>query len=414
MNDPSPGRSDASAALEQALDGSLPGWSLRPVLVWLLARGRLCTDLPVLLGGLGEALVEQGAPLWRLRVSLRTLHPQVRAFGGLWFRGQVASANRVLHEIEHSDAFIGSPIAHVIESGTMFRRDLRRLVEDEDHQALHEVRAEGGTDYLALPVRWRDAVDATLIAVSDADTGFDDTDIVKFTALAECVAPLLATLAMRHTARSLLDTYVGPRTGERVLNGQIQRGDGESIEAALWFSDLRDFTPLSESLEPAKLLATLNAYFELVAAAVTSRGGEILRFIGDAMLIVFPCARGTDAAAACEAALDAAEDAFATLAALNHRRRRAGEAEIRFGVGLHFGTAIYGNVGAPDRLDFTVMGPAVNRTARLESLTKTLGVSMLLSAEFGRHVQAPLRSLGEHPMKGVAGMQPVYALVEEG
>jgi len=184
------------------------------------------------------------------------------------------------------------------------------------------------------------------------------------------------------------------------------------IHAALWFSDLRDFTALTEALPADKVLAMLNAYFEHVDAAVTPRGGEILRFIGDAMLIVFPAQTRREIDAACQAAVEAALDAFSGLATLNHRRRRAGDPEIRFGVGLNVGEVIYGNVGAPARLDFTVMGPAVNRTARLEGLTKSLGVPLLMSAEFVAHLRVPVRSLGAQPMKGVPLPQEVFALEE--
>ena len=205
---------------------------------------------------------------------------------------------------------------------------------------------------------------AGFIVASDAEQGFSDGDIAKFTALARHLAPVLETISNRRIAVTLLDTYLGPRSGRRVLEGKIRRGDGEAIEAAMWFSDLRDFTPLTESLPISDLLQMLNHYFETVSAAVMSRGGEILRFIGDAMLIVFPVDERRTRRQACQAALHAAEDAFASLAPVNLMRRRGGQPEIRFGVGLHVGQVIYGNVGAPERLDFTVMGVAVNRTAR--------------------------------------------------
>jgi len=211
---------------------------------------------------------------------------------------------------------------------------------------------------------------------------------------------------------SLLDTYLGKRTGKKVLSGMIKRGDADIINAALWFSDLRDFTQMTENLPEDKLLKILNDYFEYVAAAVTARGGEILRFIGDAMLIVFPIDERVSRQSACKAAIDAARDAQQSLATHNHRRRRHGENEIRFGVGLNVGEVIYGNVGAPDRLDFTVMGPAVNRTARLESLTKTVGENILVSKEFSDIVDCPMKSLGEHMMKGIEQPQPVYAPTE--
>ena len=190
----------------------------------------------------------------------------------------------------------------------------------------------------------------------------------------------------------------------------IKRGDADVIHAALWFSDLRNFTHLSETLEPDQVLAMLNEYFEFVAAAVTAQGGEILRFIGDAMLIVFPIDENMCIRTACNAAIEAAIDAQDSLAPLNHQRRRHGLPQIEFGVGLNVGEVIYGNVGAPDRLDFTVMGPAVNRTARLESLTKDLGHNILFSREFADLVEQPVRDLGEHEMKGIAGLQKVYAL----
>jgi len=189
----------------------------------------------------------------------------------------------------------------------------------------------------------------------------------------------------------------------------IKRGDADVINAALWFSDLREFTHLTETLPTDQVIELLNEYFEFIAAAVTSRGGEILRFIGDAMLIVFPIDAKVTKKAACIAALESARDAQQTLAALNHQRRRHLQPEIIFGVGLNVGEVIYGNVGAPDRLDFTVMGPAVNRTARLESLTKIIGESILVSKDFSDQVDCPMHYFGEHKMKGIAKPQMVFA-----
>lgn len=388
------------------------GWQVAELAAWLLSETASDWGLPDLIGRVGERMVALGAPLQRMRISFQTLHPQVSARSGLWVRGQPVSMLRVGHEAQLTDAFIGSPIQHVIEHGTAFRRRLDRLDADSDHAVLHEIRAHGGTDYLGLPARIDGNVAGVVGFVSDDPGGFSDEDISKLAAVIKVLTPFLQAISMRDIARSLLETYLGPRTGARVLSGKVRRGDGEVIEAAIWFSDLRDFTALTESLPPARLLGMLNAYFELVAAAVTSRGGEVLRFIGDAMLIVFPVSTTTSAQAACEAALDGAQDAYASLAALNHRRRRAGEPALQFGVGLHVGEVIYGNVGAPERLDFTVMGPAVNRTARLESLTKTLGSSLLMSGEFASRIAAGTHSLGAHAMKGVVTPPEVFTLDE--
>ena len=393
-------------------DSSAP-WSAQDIIAWLAREGRFVAPFERFVAALGERLVSAGVPVWRIRFGLRTLHPQVRAVGVLWTRGRGAQMTRRLHGIEHSDDYLGSPIQHILETGTALRRRLSELDRERDHAVLHSIAAQGGADYLALPLRFNDGIANAFIVVTDRAEGFSDADVTGLETLSDHLSPIVEVFSTRYIARSLLDTYVGHRTGQRVLNGQIKRGDGEIIHAAIWFSDLRDFTPLSENLPPHALLATLNAYFEFVAAAVTARDGEILRFIGDAMLIVFPSEHESDLASACENAIESALDACASLATFNHRRRRAGQPAIRFGVGLHVGKVIYGNVGAPDRLDFTVMGPAVNRAARIEGLTKSLGPSVLMSREFASHVGRPVRSLGSHALKGVADLQEVFALEED-
>lgn len=386
------------------------GWRLAPVVRWLMGEGRFITRLPDFIDATCDRIVRAGLPLWRFRIGFRTIHPQLLAMGVLWVRGHPARVMNARHGIEQSDDYMGSPIQHVFENGEPLRKRLDHLDADNDHSVLHSIARAGATDYLALPLKFSQGGVNVLILATDASAGFSDGDLRDLEDFANYFAPLIEVFATRQLAVSLLDTYVGPRTGQRVLQGTIKRGDGECIFAAMWFSDLRDFTPLTESLSMEELLQTLNEYFELVAAAVTARGGEILRFIGDAMLIVFPSIDKERVGDACTAALESAQDAFSALAALNHRRRRAGRPEIRFGVGLHVGEVIYGNVGAPNRLDFTVMGPAVNRTARLESLTKSVDIPLLMSSEFARQISLPVQSLGRHTMKGVAAPQEVFRL----
>ncbi len=182
----------------------------------------------------------------------------------------------------------------------------------------------------------------------------------------------------------------------------------DRIEAALWFSDLRDSTRLAETLSTVELLATLNAYFEHIAGAVTAEGGEVLRFVGDAMLVIFP-SRGSGLAGACRRAATAANHAVGGLAALNAHVDVS--TTVRFGIGLHVGAAIYGNVGAPDRLDFTVHGPAVNRTARIESMTKQIGVPVLVSEEFATLCGLRTRAIGRYQLEGIAGVIALHELV---
>ena len=402
-----------SSDITRALTDEAADWRLLEVLGWLFTRGRQIEDIVELIQGIGEQLVASGAPVWRVRMAAATLHPQIAALGVTWKRGTTAGGARIAHGFENTSDYQGSPVAYVFETGQPYRRRLEQLDTATEHEILQEIARMGGTDYLALPMNINAGERASALTIaSDRPCGFSDRDIAQLSALFAFVTPVLEVLTTRSLAQNLLDTYVGPRTGSKVLRGSIKRGDAEIIEAALWFSDLRDFTALTETLPLDKLLGTLNAYFEFVAAAVTTRGGEILRFIGDAMLIVFPADREGGISAASENAVDAAIDAFASLAPLNHRRHRQGEPIISFGVGLHVGEVVYGNVGAPDRLDFTVMGPAVNRTARLESLTKTVGVPMLLSKDLARIVSRETRTLGRFPMKGIADPQEVFAIVD--
>ncbi|MDX1376502.1 MAG: adenylate/guanylate cyclase domain-containing protein [Burkholderiales bacterium] len=391
--------------------GRRAAWRAAPIVEWLLREGRLIADPIALIDALAERLIAAGAPVWRLRFGFSSVHPQIAMWGYVWVRGKGAEITRVGHGFQSSEAFIGSPAERLMQTQAPVRVRLDRLAPDA-HRMLHELAEMGGVDYVLLPMRFSDASMTLFGVTTDRRPGFAAADLRKFEALAEALSPVFEVIKLRRVAKTLLDTYVGRRTGERVLRGLVKRGDGETIHAALWFSDLREFTALTETLPARKVLAMLNAYFEHVDAAVRPRGGEILRFIGDAMLIVFPAQTTREVDAACRAAVDAALDAFSNLAALNHRRRRAGEPQIEFGVGLNVGEVIYGNVGAPDRLDFTVMGPAVNRTARLEGLTKTLGVPLLMSAEFAAHLRAPVRSLGAHALQRVPQPQEVFALEE--
>ncbi len=386
-------------------------WDKNAIISWLFRDGRLNANPRSFVERFGRQLIEQGAPVWRIRLGCRTIHPLIASWSVVWSHDMAKAMERVAtHGFTDRAAYIGSPMAHVTKTGTPFRRRLTDLDEERDHRLMFELAAKGATDYLALPLIFSDGSTSNLVVVSDAEDGFTESDVSKFLELGPFIAPVFEVFATRMLARTLLDTYVGRRTGQRVLSGQIKRGDGEIIHAAIWISDLRDFTPLTETLEPKDLLELLNSYFEAVAAAVTARGGEILSFIGDAILVVFPVTASVSRNDACSAAVDAVTDALAGLAATNMRRTRSNLPTIDFGVGLHLGEVIYGNVGAPDRLDFTVMGPAVNRTARLESLTKQLGNPLLMSGEVAGSISQETVSLGFHDLKGIAQQQEVYAL----
>jgi len=384
-------------------------WSVQPVIDWLLREGRLETDPVALVNALAEHLLRAGAPLWRMRLGFFTIHPQLAAWAHIWTRGAGTHVERVPQGVQKTGAYIGSPAQRMVESGAPVRFRLDRLAAT-DHPVLHELAAAGGRDYILLPLQFSDGSRNVMALATDRARGFSRRDLGNFERLRHPLAAVLEVAATHRAAQTLLDTYVGHRTGRRILRGQIQRGAADEIDAAIWYSDLRGFTSLSETLPTPLLLDALNSYFELVADAVTARGGEILRFMGDAMLIVFPADRHDELGAACNAALEAALDAFARAEEVNRRRRLDGAPEIRFGVGLNAGRVVYGNVGAPERLDFTVIGPAVNRAARLESLTKELGVPLLMTGAFAAALGRPTRSLGSHRMRGLEEPVEVFAL----
>ncbi len=397
----------------RGLLGPDEGWSLAPVGAWLMIEGRHLADPAALLTALAARLDAAGARIERLGFTIRTIHPQLVAWGCYWSRREGSRLFAGRHGTLNSDAYIGSPVQFVYENRRPYRRRLDAIEEQRDPALLFELRAEGMTDYYALPF-WFGSGDMNFMTLaSAAPGGFVDDDLERFDALANLLAPLLEAIQGRRMTLGLLDTFVGPRIGARILEGQVKRGDGERIEAAFWYSDLRGFTALSASLPAAQLLQLLNEYFENCAAAAAARGGEILQFIGDAILIVFEIKRPEDEAAVCEAALDAAVDAFASIAVVNHRRRHAGMPEIAFGLGLHLGEVTHANVGAPNRLAFNVVGQAVNKTARIQAKTKDAGVPLLMSAEFAALVRRPLRSAGRFELHGVAGEHEVHTLEKE-
>ena len=384
------------------------------VIDWIFAVGRRIESTNKFVHQLAHQMNDHGASIDRLMLSLLTLNPQIVGTSETWLKStDTTTPIHASHGVRNTERYIGSPLQAIYETHKRVRQRLDNLPEDA-HRAYTELAEDGFTDYVALPVLFGEVAQpgAAILISTKAAGGFSDHDIESFRQIRDYQAPVLEVHALRHISRSLMNTYVGKRTSEKVLAGMIKRGDADVINAALWFSDLRDFTHLTETLSADEILEMLNEYFEFVSAAVTARGGEILRFIGDAMLIVFPIDDNMCDRTACNAAIDAAIDAQNTLETMNHRRRRHGQPEIKFGVGLNIGEVIYGNVGAPDRLDFTVMGPAVNRTARLESMTKDFDCNILFSHKFSELIEIPSQFMGDHDMKGIAEPQAVYALCE--
>lgn len=395
----------------EKLLGPDEGWSLAPVVEWLMTEGQRAHNAEALVAGLADHLLAAGFAFDRLRASVETLHPQLIAWSITWFAGQGTSIFLAPHGISLRQDFAGSPIQHIRAGGEEVRyRPAQGLRLNNQAEFMADLVQEQISDYVALPMVFSNGSRNFISFGTKAAGGFSETDLAKLRALTLFLAPLFETLELRFLSKTLLETYVGPRTADKVLAGSIKRGDSEVIQAAIWYSDLRNFTGLTESLPPAKLIELLNEYCEHIAAAAGPRGGEILQFIGDAILIIF-AADGQDAlGVAANNAVEAAIDAFNGLAVVNHRRQRRQEPSIRFGVGLHVGTVTHGNIGSPSRLAFNVVGSAVNRAARLEAQTKDFDTPLLFSGEMAALLKHPTRKLGDVPLRGIMGVQPVHTL----
>ena len=377
---------------------------------WILSEGRLISSTAEFLEEYGAALNRVGIPLLRSTLHIRTLHPQVLATMWIWRRGERGSKIDREHGIEITPAYLESPIRVIYEGAGAVRRRLDVPDEQLDFPVLREVKAEGATDYVVLPVRFTGGVTAAATFATDRPGGFTTAHLACLDQLMPYVALVLEVQTKSQVLTTLLDTYLGHHAGRRVLAGTIRRGDAEPINAVLWYCDLRGSTELAQRLEPDLLIDTLNVFFAVVGGAVQGAGGDILKFIGDAMLAIFPIEELEYCHVKARRALAAAGEVQARLAALNEARREAGEQPLACGIALHVGDVYFGNVGAPNRLDFTVIGQAVNCAARIEGLCKELREPLLLSGDLAKYVDRPLRSRGTHLLRGIAEPIEVFAL----
>lgn len=394
--------------------------AMNPLVDWILAIGWEMATVPALLRGLCAQIVGLGVPLCRLKLHIRTLHPQFLGVSYTWTRGVDEVAEfKATYAILNQDCYRSSPFRAIFDEGVGgIRRRLDVPGLKLDYPILEELRVAGATDYVAMPIVFSDGRRSALAFCSDRRGGFTTAELELISDMLLVLSRLLEVHASRRTAQTILETYLGRVSGKRVLNGSIRRGDGEDIDAVIWFSDLRGSTRLADVLPRPAFLQLLNDYFEAVAGAVLIHGGEVLRYVGDALLAIFPlCTAGSSwskgdlpTAAVCSLAVAAAREAVARMAAFNATRADQGEPPLDFGIALHVGAVIYGNVGVEQRLEFTVVGPAANKASRLETMCKVLGRTLVISADLARLVDEPLVSLGFHDLDGVRGPDEVLTL----
>jgi adenylate cyclase len=381
-----------------------------PAEAWLLKQEPSRVDAEGLVAGLCGELNAAGIPIWRSATSLLTLHPEVYVRNIAWTRGTGSRSAYRLHDVTHSPDYLDSPVAALHRGESQVRS---RLEQGEVRYAtLGELKSQGATDYVAFALVYSDKRRSYVSFATDRAGGFSDDEVATLQGLLPVLALRLELESAYYATRCLLEVYLGKNAATHVLGGAFRRGGGASMDAAIFTCDLRGFTALSDRLPVRTMVSLLDRYFETVAAPIARHEGEVLKFVGDAVLAVFPFradgAQGGDRADACRRALEAAEDALDAMRGLTVP---SDGAAVSLGIGLHEGEVLYGNVGAAGRLDFTVIGPAVNEVCRIESLCKDLGVPLLMSARFAAACpQARVVSLGQHQLKGVAQPQEVCTL----
>ena len=385
---------------------------------WLVERGLLRTSFESLVEGICQRLVALDIPIWRGYVSAQTLHPRFRGMGCSWRPDQGISTDVYIHRLTPEDGYLTSPFKRMVDLGVNDLRVRLDVNEPVEFPLLEEFRQDGATDYLAQRTWFgvNGSLDEKTGLISSWTTkragGFTDGDLAALKHLMPRLALALQARLGYDIAVNLLDTYVGPEAGRRILNGEIRRGMLEVIRAVIFYADLRGFTSSTDRLARERVVEMLNAYFDCLVPTIDAFGGQVLKFLGDGLLATFPL-NGRPAAEVCELALDAAARTLGEVRALGAERARAEQPIMDLDLALHLGDVYYGNVGSTDRLDFTVIGPAVNEAARIEALCGQHDRNLLISEAFARAASRSadrLVSIGRFALRGVRSAQSLYTL----
>src|SRR5215475_5129098 len=379
------------------------------VVHWLANDTRDERFLDSIFSELCGRLQRAGIPLKRASLHLLIYHPQWLGARIMWADGmQEAELSRVDYDVRERSEYIGSPANEIHDDVKEVRENLERDPSlGRKHALYDELRAKGLTDYVAWPLYHTLGKRHMVTFATDRRGGFDDAHIACLLKLLPVLALVSEIRVKNRLARTLLETYVGSHAGDLILAGATRRGSGTTVRAAIMICDLRDFTRISDNWPRDDVIDLLNDYFDAMSEPIARHGGEILKFIGDGLLAIFPLSHPS----ACANLLRAVAEARQAVAALNERNSETGRAPLNYGIGVHVGDVMYGNIGSRTQLDFTVIGPAVNMASRLEAFTKQLGRTVLLSRAFADFVVSDfdLERVGEYPVRGFSDPIELFA-----
>ncbi|WP_426229128.1 adenylate/guanylate cyclase domain-containing protein [Pararhizobium sp. DWP3-4] len=357
-----------------------------------------------------DRLNQAGIPVSRGTLHFRILHPQWLGARILWRKGmKEADIQTFGYGVEDTAQYRNSPIYELNTGAGVVRQRLEPAASANapPYPLYDELRAEGHTDYVAWPLKHTLGKHHIITFGSDRPGGFSDEDLAALADLLPAFALVSEIRLKNRFARTLLETYVGPHASEQILAGATTRGSGVTVGAAILICDLRDFTGISDMWPRDDVIELLNGYFDAMAEPIERHGGEILKFMGDGLLAIFPLSN----AHACGDLLAAIREAQTAMAALNEENVEKGHQPLGYGIGVHVGDVMYGNIGSRSRLDFTVIGPTVNVASRLESLTKEVKRPVLLSRAFVEMAgcEARMESVGSHQLRGLSEPIDVFA-----
>lgn len=378
---------------------------------WMMTEGRCSNDPIKVVSHFCSTLIDAGVPLWRVNIGQRFANPLLIAWGVVW-TPDVTETYDVTHARMLTDSYIGSAFEYILENQRPLHKSLRDLDPEKDHASYLEIAEAGGTDYYATLLDYGDRSQHGCTFASRSTNGFSSQHLAMIEAAKLGLASAMEPMTMRKSSKSLLRTYLGDGPSEAVWNGTIQRGERTTLEAVVMFSDLRGFTALSDSNSESEVFDALDGYFDVVVQSVEEVGGDVLKFMGDGILSIFPIRTTADRPHQCRQAVIAARGVLVGLAALNDRRAEASKPPLDIGIGINVGQVSYGNIGSPGRLDFTVLGGAVNVASRIEGLTKSIGHRVLATSAIAETTPELFAACGLHEVRGLADAIDLFSLSE--